>query len=225
MTNNKINVYKVTHKILQQQRQTVFSAQSLRRHCRKWSCARCWRQSRASGLAWFQEAMPWARPLCLSPQDDAQSYRLRPHEQPLFMQQDREATTARHTLYMAGGTGTSGLRDRRPLRQPRKERKKQHLLPIGPAVGRSWLHLAWRGVYRWHQDRVQGQQVHFRVAQDGWEEPGKVTGQSYRKRDAYCRFRHFAKDKVTMHFAFFAIAFNIKKMCSKMATQARNRGK
>ena len=51
------------------------------------------------------------------------------------------------------------------------------------------------------------------------------TGQSYRKRDAYCRFRHFAKDKVTMHFAFFAIAFNIKKICSKMATQARNRGK
>ena len=34
---------------------------------------------------------------------------------------------------------------------------------------------------------------------------------------AYRRFRHFGKDKVTMDFAFFAIAFNIKKMCSKIA--------
>ena len=29
---------------------------------------------------------------------------------------------------------------------------------------------------------------------------------------AYRRFRHFGKDKVTMDFAFFAIAFNLKKM-------------
>ena len=28
---------------------------------------------------------------------------------------------------------------------------------------------------------------------------------------AYKRFRHFGKDKVTMDFAFFAIAFNIKQ--------------
>ena len=41
---------------------------------------------------------------------------------------------------------------------------------------------------------------------------------------AYKRFRHFGKDKVTMDFAFFAIAFNIKKMCSKIAKQAKNGG-
>ena len=28
----------------------------------------------------------------------------------------------------------------------------------------------------------------------------------------YKRFRHFGKDKVDMDFAFFATAFNIKKM-------------
>ena len=39
---------------------------------------------------------------------------------------------------------------------------------------------------------------------------------------AYRRFRHFGKDKVTMDFAFFAIAFNIKKMCSIIAKQAKN---
>jgi len=41
---------------------------------------------------------------------------------------------------------------------------------------------------------------------------------------AYRRFRHFEKDKVTMDFAFFAIAFNIKKMCSKIAKQVKNGG-
>lgn len=41
---------------------------------------------------------------------------------------------------------------------------------------------------------------------------------------AYRRFRHFGKDKVTMDFAFFAIAFNIKKMCSKIAKQTENGG-
>ena len=39
---------------------------------------------------------------------------------------------------------------------------------------------------------------------------------------AYSRFHHFCKDKVTMDFAFFAIAFNIKKLCSKMAKQCLN---
>lgn len=54
-------------------------------------------------------------------------------------------------------------------------------------------------------------------------EPEAVFGQM--KFDmAYRRFRHFGKDKVTMDFAFFAIAFNIKKMCSKMAKQAKNGG-
>ena len=42
---------------------------------------------------------------------------------------------------------------------------------------------------------------------------------------AYRRFRHFGKDKVTMDFAFFAIAFNLKKMCSKIAKQAKYWGK
>ena len=30
---------------------------------------------------------------------------------------------------------------------------------------------------------------------------------------------HFGKDKVFMDFAFFAIAFNIKKMCAKMTKE------
>lgn len=34
---------------------------------------------------------------------------------------------------------------------------------------------------------------------------------------AYRRFRHMQQDKVTMDFAFFAIAFNLKKMCAKLA--------
>ena len=41
-------------------------------------------------------------------------------------------------------------------------------------------------------------------------EPEAVFGQM--KFDmAYRRFRHFGKDKVKMDFAFFAIAFNLKK--------------
>lgn len=50
-------------------------------------------------------------------------------------------------------------------------------------------------------------------------EPEAVFGQM--KYDMqYKRFRHFGKDKVTMDFAFFAIAFNLKKMCAKMAKKA-----
>ena len=41
---------------------------------------------------------------------------------------------------------------------------------------------------------------------------------------AYKRFRHFGIDKVKMDFAFFAIAFNLKKMCSTMAKRAINGG-
>uniref|UniRef100_UPI0025A9EFE8 transposase n=1 Tax=uncultured Duncaniella sp. TaxID=2768039 RepID=UPI0025A9EFE8 len=52
-------------------------------------------------------------------------------------------------------------------------------------------------------------------------EPEAVFGQM-KFNMAYRRFRHFGKDKVTMDFAFFAIAFNIKKMCSKIAKQAKN---
>lgn len=54
-------------------------------------------------------------------------------------------------------------------------------------------------------------------------EPEAVFGQ-IKHGMAYKRFRHFGKDKVTMDFAFFAIAFNIKKMCSKIAKQAKNGG-
>ena len=46
-------------------------------------------------------------------------------------------------------------------------------------------------------------------------EPEAVFGQTkYNK--AYKRFRHFGKDKVNMDFAFFAIAFNIGKICRKI---------
>ena len=54
-------------------------------------------------------------------------------------------------------------------------------------------------------------------------EPEAVFGQM-KFNMAYRRFRHFGKDKVTMDFAFFAIAFNLKKMCSKIAKQAKYGG-
>ena len=54
-------------------------------------------------------------------------------------------------------------------------------------------------------------------------EPEAVFGQM-KFNMAYRRFRHFGKDKVTMDFAFFAIAFNIKKMCAKIAKQTKNGG-
>ena len=44
-------------------------------------------------------------------------------------------------------------------------------------------------------------------------EPEAVFGQM-KYNMQYRRFRHFTKDKVTMDFAFFAIAFNIKKLCT-----------
>ena len=44
-------------------------------------------------------------------------------------------------------------------------------------------------------------------------EPESVFGQM-KYNMQYRRFRHFTKDKVTMDFAFFAIAFNIKKLCT-----------
>ena len=54
-------------------------------------------------------------------------------------------------------------------------------------------------------------------------EPEAVFGQM--KHDmAYKRFRHVGMDKVKMDFAFFAIAFNLKKLCSKIAKQAKNGG-
>ena len=54
-------------------------------------------------------------------------------------------------------------------------------------------------------------------------EPEAVFGQM-KSNMAYRRFRHFGKDKVTMDFAFFAIAFNLKKMCSKIGKQTKNGG-
>ena len=57
-------------------------------------------------------------------------------------------------------------------------------------------------------------------------EPEAVFGQM-KYNMGYKRFRHFGKDKVTMDFAFFAIAFNIKKMAAKLRKQGNmptNRG-
>ena len=54
-------------------------------------------------------------------------------------------------------------------------------------------------------------------------EPEAVFGQM-KYNMAYKRFRHFGLDKVKMDFAFFAIAFNIKKMCSKTAKSTKNGG-
>lgn len=54
-------------------------------------------------------------------------------------------------------------------------------------------------------------------------EPEAVFGQM-KSNMAYRRFRHFGKDKVTMDFAFFVIAFNIKKICSRIAKQTGNGG-
>lgn len=55
-------------------------------------------------------------------------------------------------------------------------------------------------------------------------EPEAVFGQM-KYNMAYKRFRHAGMDKVNMDFAFFAIAFNLKKMCSKIAEQAKKRRK
>ena len=45
--------------------------------------------------------------------------------------------------------------------------------------------------------------------------PESVFGQM--KHDmGYRQFKHFSKNKVSMEFAFFAIAFNIKKPCAKL---------
>ena len=49
-------------------------------------------------------------------------------------------------------------------------------------------------------------------------EPEAVFGQM-KYNMGYKRFRHFGKDKITMDFAFFAIAFNIKKMAAKARKQ------
>ena len=55
-------------------------------------------------------------------------------------------------------------------------------------------------------------------------EPEAVFGQM--KYDmAYKRFRHFGLDKVKMDFAFFAIAFNIKKMCRISEKRRKNDSK
>lgn len=44
-------------------------------------------------------------------------------------------------------------------------------------------------------------------------EPEAVFGQM-KNNMYYKRFRHFGKDKVRMDFAFFATAFNLKKLCA-----------
>lgn len=54
-------------------------------------------------------------------------------------------------------------------------------------------------------------------------EPEAIFGQM-KYNMAYKRFRHFGLDKVKMDFTFFAIAFNIKKMCSKVGASGRKGG-
>ena len=54
-------------------------------------------------------------------------------------------------------------------------------------------------------------------------EPEAVFGQM-KYNMAYKRFRHVGMDKVKMDFAFFAIAFNLKKMCSNIAKQTKKGG-
>ena len=54
-------------------------------------------------------------------------------------------------------------------------------------------------------------------------EPEAVFGQM-KNNMQYKRFRHFGLDKVSMDFAFFAIAFNLKKMCSKIAKALKDGG-
>ena len=57
-------------------------------------------------------------------------------------------------------------------------------------------------------------------------EPEAVFGQM-KYNMGYKRFRHFGKDKVTMDFAFFAFAFNVKKMAAilrKQGVEAINQG-
>ena len=51
-------------------------------------------------------------------------------------------------------------------------------------------------------------------------EPEAVFGQIKNNMN-YKRFRHFGKDKVFMDFAF-PIAFNIKKMCTKLTKKGMN---
>lgn len=55
-------------------------------------------------------------------------------------------------------------------------------------------------------------------------EPEAVFGQM-KSNMAYRRFRHMGKDKVVMDFTFFAIAFNIKKLCSMMRKVDKKGGK
>jgi len=49
-------------------------------------------------------------------------------------------------------------------------------------------------------------------------EPEAVFGQ-IKNNKGYRRFRHFGKDKALMDFAFFAIAFNIGKLCRKVSLE------
>jgi transposase len=51
-------------------------------------------------------------------------------------------------------------------------------------------------------------------------EPEAVFGQ-IKYNMAYRRFRHVGKDKVTMDFAFLAMAFNLKKLCAKLKNELK----
>ena len=52
-------------------------------------------------------------------------------------------------------------------------------------------------------------------------EPESVFGQM-KNNMHYRRFRHFGQDKVLMDFAFFAIAFNLKKVAAQLKKTQEN---
>ena len=78
---------------------------------------------------------------------------------------------------MAGSAGTSRFCDHQPFPPPCEEGDKQYLHTDGAAVGRTRPHHAGCGVYRRDKDRIQGQQIHLRMAQDRREEPSEAAGE------------------------------------------------
>lgn len=77
--------------------------------------------------------------------------------------------------------------------------------------------------YKWKARELLTSEEGFKHRGRRCIEPEAVFGQM-KFNMAYRRFRYFGNDKVTMDFAFFAIAFNIKKMYSKIAKQTKNGG-
>lgn len=87
------------------------------------------------------------------------------------------------------------------------------------AIGQSKSGTGWRNTEKKAAQRLTSEKG-IRHRKRRRIEPEAVFGQM--KFDmGYKRFRHFGIDKVKMDFVFFAIAFNLKKMCSKMSKKAK----